>query len=286
MKGKDFKNYILNEKNVLITEKFINNIFSNYKINHKIKDLGTFQKSMTHKSYLENQIINERTSKELAEIEPIKTTENVIPLQLESYERLEYLGDAMIHVFLAQYLFLRYEKEDQGFLTVTRIKLEKGHTLSTLSRKLGFAKYAVISRNLENMETREKNDHIMEDLMESFIGAMSLEMSFQKCKSFFINLIESEIDMAELINTNDNYKDILMRHFQKLKWAVPQYIELKTDTENRIFIVVVKNPDGKIIGRGEGSTKAQSTQMAAHNALITLGVIEQSTKSESKDDYF
>ena len=74
----------------------------------------------------------------LKEIEPITDERNAIPLQENSYEVLEFLGDAVIHSVIAEYLFRRYPEKDQGFLTKLRTKIEKGETLNKFSRKLNF----------------------------------------------------------------------------------------------------------------------------------------------------
>ena len=119
-----------------------------------------------------------------------KLIKKTVKLQDKSYEVLEYLGDAVIHAVLAEYLFRRYPNADQGFLTTLRTRIEKGETLNKFSRKLQFDKYAIISRNIELSGGRDNNVNIMEDIFEAFIGALKLETNFETCQKFIINLID------------------------------------------------------------------------------------------------
>jgi len=286
----DFKLHILNEKNIYITREYIEGMLSKYGLKHKVKNLQLFQTAMIHISYMNRTTINEKTAKILKDIEPIESTVGVMPLQDTSYGRLEYLGDAVIHHAVADYLYARYGTEDEGFLTKLRTKLEKADSLSELSKIVGLDKYAVIARNVEVAGGRVSNVHLTEDIFESFFGALSLEVSYDKCRDLFIKIIETEVDIAELINTDDNYKDRLMQYCHKIKWPEPKYHEDDSNktanlSEVRKFIMYVKNPSGKIIGIGEGGAKGKAEQYAARSALITLGVIKDS-ESDNESDYY
>ena len=179
----NYEKYVLNEKNKYITTKDIQTIFSKVDFNHEPKNLKNFQTAMIHKSYLKNFQLNDKTIKALKEIDPINTKyiKNCIPLQEKCYETLEFLGDAVIHHVFADYLFRRYEGKDQGFLTVLRIKLEKGSTLNYLARIISLDRFVIIARNIELAGGRNNNGSILEDVFEAFIGALSLETTFENC---------------------------------------------------------------------------------------------------------
>lgn len=292
-KDGDFKNHILNENNIPITKKFIESVFKKYNFNHKVKNLDNFQLAMIHVSYLEKEYITEKTAKMLKDVIPIskKDITRAMPLQKKNYGRLEYLGDSVIHAALARYLFDRFPEEGEGFLTKTRIKLEKDETLSKLSKKIDLGKYAVIARNIEQGGGRENNIHLTEDIFEAFIGALSLEIQPEECYQFIIKIIESEIDIAELINSENNYKDMLMHYFHQKIWGEPKYNEDVSKQKNtkdgcveiRSYTTYIKDPTGKIIGIGEGNTKSKSEQSAAHNALYNLEAIND---DDSDSDYY
>jgi len=293
-KDGDFKNHILNEKNTPITKEFIEDLLKKYGVSHKVKKLENFQLAMVHISYVNRTTLTEKTAKLLKDVIPIdtKNQHKAMPLKEKHYGSLEFLGDAIAHCVIAQYLFDRYPCEGEGMLTCLRSRLEKCDTFSFLSKKMGLPKYAIVARNIEQSNGRETNTHLTEDIWESMIGALSLEMSYDKCKQFLINVIEAEIDMAELINTNDNYKDQLMQEFHKLKWGSPKYIEDVSQQKNikegcqeiRSYTIYVKDPKDKIIGVGTASSKPKAEQQSAYNSLITMGIIKETHEEDS--DYY
>lgn len=284
--------HILNEKNIHITKKFINYILLKYDTNYKIKNLKMFQRAMTHTSYLKIDLENEKNAKKKytfikeKEIEPVSNKTNIIPLQTNSYERLEFLGDSVIRTILAEYLYKRYENEDEGFMTRLRTKIEKGESLAKLSLIVGLDKFILISRLIESKGGRNKNVSILEDVFEAFIGALFDETSFELCRTFFINLIEEEIDMAELLNNDDNYKDMLLQYYHRMKWNTPIYTMLSQNgTDNKKeFIMCVKDNNDNIIGVGSGSSKKKGQQVAAKQALIKLCFLHEDSDIDSDSD--
>lgn len=301
---KDYEKHILNEKNKFVSKKSIETILSNYGIDYKIKNLDRIQLSFIHESYLRTISINEKTAKALKEIPPIDDDliKKTIPLQPKSYESLEFLGDAVIHNILAKYLFVRYYEKgnkDQGFLTRLRTKIEKGDTLGTLARTIGLSKYIIVSRNIELQGGRLNNIKIMEDIFEAFIGALSLEAPHEICEKFLINIIDKELDLAELINTEDNYKEMLMQYFHRLglkneagEKYTPKYVHVKTidDPIRKRFQMGVLDNRGKIVGLGTGMSKKAGEQQAAYNALVKYKALKMFTEihenNSEKDEYY
>jgi dsRNA-specific ribonuclease len=285
---KEYEKYILNEKNKYITPIFIESTLKKYDINHKIQNIDNFKLAFVHISYLKTQQLTDKFTKLLKEIPPIDTQliKKTLPLQENSYEVLEFLGDAVIHAVIAEYLFKRYPDKDQGFLTTLRTRLEKGETLNKFSRKLEFDKYAIISRNIELAGGRNNNVNIMEDIFEAFIGALKLETNFETCQKFIVNLIDSEVDFAELISKNDNYKQILMEYYHGIGFrTTPTYHLIKTiDDKPKKFIMLVKSPENKDLGTGTSTSKTHAAQLAAKEALIKLGKINNN--DESDDEYY
>jgi len=283
--------YILNEKNKFISAEFIETTLKKYSINHKVININNFRQAFIHISYLKEQQLTDKFIKLLLELEPIndKLIKKTIPLQDKSYEVLEYLGDAVIHSVLAEYLFRRYPNADQGFLTTIRTRIEKGETLNKFSRNLGFHEYAIISRNIELSGGRENNINIMEDVFEAFIGALKLETNYETCQKFIINLIDTMIDFADMINNDDNYKQLLMQYYHKNGYrTTPTYVLINTIDEKprKKFEMIAKNPDGKVIGKGISTSKTHAAQLAAKEALIKLGAIKNNNSDEDSDDEY
>lgn len=286
----DKKIYLIyNENNILITRNIIQKILKKRGITDKIMDLKIWQKAFTNKSYSKN-LKKKRNDKYIYQSDSDSDVDfdNVVPIQEKSNETLEFLGDAIIQAISGHYLYRRFKKQNEGFLTQNRSKLVKTETLAKLALDLGLDKYILISKHQEDMCNGRKSSRILEDTFESFVGAMMEDYSklgdayaYDICKRFVINCIDESIDLVELIKKNDNYKDQLMRYFQKnFNGKFPKYLEKQTYTVTnpngtiiRKFIMIVNDVNGNLIGEGEGRSKKSAEQKAAKAALLHFGLI-------------
>jgi dsRNA-specific ribonuclease len=297
-------NYILNENNKLITGEYITTLLKNYGINIKVSNLNIFQEAMIHLSYLirnEDFYKNNKTKVyqiQSYDIDPLDPNLDAIPLQSRSYERLEFLGDAIIHSVLAEYLFKRYPYADEGFMTKLRTKIENGNTLYILSKKICLNDYVLISRYVEKNGGRTTNESLLEDIFEAFIGALYLDAGYNVCNKFLVTLIEKEINLAQMLNEETNFKEKLLQYFHIRKWQDPKYDSLSCEgPENKkvytMYVKCMKNvhDSGEIVGKGVGSSKRMGEQMAAKQALINYGIYKDGDESEEEieqideDDY-
>lgn len=176
----DLSLYVLNDKNKYITAEYIEGILKQYNVEYHVNNLQFFQQAMTHASYIKRDLRNDKSLKGILNKEKdykpsITNKSDAIPLQELSYERLEFLGDSVIHLVLADYLYHRYKTQDQGFLTKLRTKLENGSSLAQLTKIMKINSYSLISGTIEQIGGREKNEHILEDMFESFIAALFLD---------------------------------------------------------------------------------------------------------------
>ena len=229
----------------------INYVFIDYIIKSYVPELQFDEKK--------SKKVNMRIFEEAMIHQSMKMEEND-----RTYERLEYLGDAIFHMIITEYLYKRYDDEAEGFLTRLRIRIERGDSMAELTKILALDNY---------IQTYgiAMNNHILEDIFESFIGAFYLNFGMKYTRIFIVKLIESHKDLSALISHDDNFKDLLLRYFHQLKWGHPIYNE---ETHNRgKFISVVKNPFGKVLGKGTASSKKKAEQFASEKALETLGVI-------------
>ena len=222
----------------------ISDICPKIKSNEKIYGSGLkmhyFEQSMIHPSYAQHNNLK------------------------YDYQRLEYLGDAIFHLILSEYLLKRYPDEDEGFQTRLRIRMERGDAMTKLSDSLKLSTFVkLFDVNLD--------DSIKEDIFEAFIGAFYLTMGFSYTKEFIINLIEKYNNFSEMIYHDDNYKDLLMRYFHQAKLGHPIYECIKS-VDNKITIKVIDDKN-KIYATGSGSDKKNAEQTGAKNALIKLKVI-------------
>ena len=187
-----------------------------------------------------------------------------------SNERLEFLGDSVINLSVADFVFKTYPNEEEGFMTKIRTKLVNRYTLSYLAKQLRLHEHIITSRQI-NLK-QNLNDKIMEDAFEAFIGALYLDVGFTKSSTFVIDLMTRSIDFKELM-IDSNYKDILLRHSQKEYSILPEYILDKSEgpPHERTFFVSV-SIDKNEYGKGSGNTKKQAEQEAAKKTLQMLHV--------------
>lgn len=253
-----------NITNKLIPKEFIEEIFKKYNTNIKIKRMYLFQTAMTHKSYIyKSHFTNEQLQTFKNEIS------NALDLQKYSYERLEFLGDSILKTIISTYIFKRYKNEMEGFLTNLKIKLEKKSNFAFLSTILNLGQYILLSSSIENNMSRTTNK-LLEDVFESFIGALYLDTDYDTTNDFVIKLFETEIDFVDLLIKNDNYKSLLLQYYHKMNWNPPIYKVLTEEgaSNNRTFSVGVYDNFHKIIAHGKGRTKQNAEQIASKYALI------------------
>ena len=274
-----------NLNNKLITEEEVYEILREYEIEEKITNIELYQRAFVHKSYIKKE------NKEDVELE--ERPEDCLDLQEKSNERLEYLGDAILSATVASYLYERFPNEEEGFMTRIRTKLVNGEMLGSLAGKMNLNKHLVISRHVEEKCNGRNSVKILEDIFESFIGALYLDfnetdvehprlefysgLGFQICQVFIINIIEKFVDFSDLILNDYNYKDQLMRYFQQKFKHTPKYKEIQVEgpPNNRSFTMCVMKNDNSVIAYGKEKSKKKAEQLASKNALINLGVIEE-----------
>lgn len=288
--------FILNEKNILISKEDIQKILKKYGIKHTVNKLENFIISTTHPSYCVKSYSNTHNgfhkTKEISSNQ-INHPSDAIPLQKESYDRLEFLGDAVIHAVLAKYIYQRFPDQQEGFMTEVRKKLENSDALAKFSQVLGLDNFVLLSRYLEETKGRQTNMHVLEDAFEAFIGALFIDTddeennkdNFELCKLLIIQLIEKVIDMSELLHNETNYKDKLLQYAHKRKWPDPIYGTQCVDAEKKIFVMFVKIR-GTIEGVGKGNSKTKGEQQAAAMALKKYRVIhDDSDESDEECEY-
>ena len=263
-----------NRNNKLLDKKFINNILKNFGVKYTVKNLKIWQKAFVHKSYS----INRKKKFKNEDFSLPDDGYGYIPLQKESSECLEWLGDGIIQSVTAQYLWKRYPNQDEGFLTKTRSKLVRTDALARLARYLKLQNYVLLSTYMEEESNGRDNPKVLEDSFEAFIGAMVEDLGkdefegYKICYEFIIKLFERVIDFAELIKRDNNYKDKLMRYcHQRFKGINPQYenIDITLDGNNKIYTQIVRDIENKdnIIGKASARSKKEAQQQAAKMAL-------------------
>jgi ribonuclease-3 len=253
-----------NEKNILLMSKDLTHLLSSYGVVDPFRNIDIYRNAFVHKSYCTRKNENFLNGN-------VNCPEDCLPLQEESNERLEFLGDSILGKVVAAYLFERYPDENEGFLTKMRTKLVNGKMLGHLSEIVGLKPFILLSKQIEESDGRN-SFNILEDAFEAFIAAIYLdfkERGDEMAKIWILNVIESNLDFAELIRNNNNFKDTLLKYFQQNYNYTPKFFEIKVDTINnqKHYSVCIKDDKGGVISIGKGLSKKEAENDAAKNAL-------------------
>ena len=173
----------------------------------------------------------------------------------------------------AEYLFKRFEGEDEGFFTKIKTRIVNGEQLCYLATQLGMNKHVIISKHIEENCSGRSNQHILEDVLEAFIGALYLDCGdYTIIREFIFNLIEEFIDLPEIILNDTNFKDQILRYFQHNFKVYPTYHHIdKLEDEDEFKCEILK--EGEVICIGSGKTKKKAEQNASYNALVHFNVL-------------
>lgn len=182
---------------------------------------------------------------------------------VESYERLEFLGDKVLDFIVSEYLYLNNNVEE-GIMTKIRASHVCEDALSEYSLKCGFDKYLRLGKGEELTGGRLKKA-ILADTFEAFIGALYIDQGMAKAKEFIYNtVINSIIKNEELFN---DYKSILQEMVQTNKKSLEYILTKETGPSHDKMFEVNVVVENIIYGRGKGKTKKEAEQMAAKDAL-------------------
>lgn len=181
-----------NSSNKFITKQQIQTILEKGDINYEILDLEIYKNAFIHKSY-QKKTVDENC-------EMVDKPDDVLDLQDVSNERLEYLGDAVINLIVAKYLYDRFPNEDEGFMTRLRTKVVNGESLANFARKLNFSEFLIISKHVEEKCNGRDNMRILEDAFESFFGAILLDFNKIDLNQKLFTEFEFKKDIDEIKN--------------------------------------------------------------------------------------
>jgi dsRNA-specific ribonuclease len=241
-----------NPNNVEITEQYIYELFKEYGLpsSIKINNINLYKRAFIHKSYIKKT--HEYALKN-SEINFVSLPENCMDLSSKSNERLEFLGDGVLELITKYYLYRRFPKENEGFMTEKKIAIVKNESIGKLAISMKLNKWLIISRGAEETNTRN-NIKKMGCLFEAFIGALFLDCNkisvhdddkwfsdlfvtgpgLQVAQIFIENIFEKYIDWSAIINNDDNYKKILQVKIQKKFKVTPYYIEIIDDNDTNV----------------------------------------------------
>lgn len=214
------------------------------------KDPRLLEEAFTHRSYL-----------------------NEAGRNLNSNERLEFLGDAILSFLISNHLFITYPHHPEGVLTNLRSSIVKTETLAFMSTKLHFGQYLQLSKGEEKGGGRT-NSSLLADTFEAFLGALFIDQGLPAVKSFIEMQFIPEIPGVIKNELHSDYKSKLQEIVQEISSLPPTYKVIKTegpDHAKKFWVQVVVGDDKREVG--EGHSKQEAEQMAAARTLEKMGKI-------------
>lgn len=213
------------------------------KIGYFYQDEDLLKQALTHSSFANEQKIN----------------------KLRDYERLEFLGDAVLELVTSEFLYMQDENLLEGELTRMRASMVCEPALAYCARDIGLGNYVMLGKGEEATGGR-KRDSITSDVLEAVIGSIYLDGGLESAKKFIYQFVMSDLEHKILFLDS---KTLLQEEVQKQNNAQLHYElvgEHGPDHNKEFFVNVYLN--NTLIGSGSGKTKKAAEQQAAYKALI------------------
>ena len=235
-----------NEKNKEISFRQVGAMLKKYGVPDKVHNFNLYRRAFVHRSYIKRPHLENLANN----IQLVPQPDNCLPLRTKSNERLEFLGDGVLELITKYYLYRRFPKENEGFMTEKKIALVKNESIGKLAYEMGLNHWYIISQNAEEKKTRT-NLKKLGCLFEAFLGALFLDFNkisikdegkwfdnvfvtgpgFQVAQIFVETIFDKHVDWVTLLQTDDNYKNILQVKIQKEFKVTPIYLTIDSSLE-------------------------------------------------------
>jgi ribonuclease-3 len=215
----------------------------------QFRDQGLLQQALVHRSF-----INEQGGS-----------------PLDSYERLEFLGDAVLSLIISTELYLRMPQATEGQLSKCRATLVNDESLAHFTRRLSLGDFLLLGRGADATGGRE-SDSILADCFEALVAAIYLDQGYPEARRFVLQVMQQELDESCRQGIpRENPKSQLQEYFQGRGRPTPRYRIVATEgpDHNPIFTVEV-SVDDQVVGTGRGGKKTDAERAAAQDALARL----------------
>ncbi len=234
-----------NPQNKEITLNDVQCILKSYGLPPNVNNLNLYKRAFVHTSYVKKPMTENLNNN----ITIVTKPDNCLPLKSKSNERLEFLGDGILEAIVKFYLYRRFPKENEGFMTEKKIALVKNEAIGRLAYLMKFHQWVLISKHAEEKQIRT-NVKKLGCLFEAFLGAVFLDFNkmeikdddnlfkslfvtgpgFQMAQIFIENIFDKFVDWDEIINNDNNYKNIFQVIIQKQFKITPDYLEIYNDS--------------------------------------------------------
>ena len=210
----------------------------------KPKDISIYHEAFTHRS------MNETNTKGAA----------------QNYERLEFLGDAMLSAVIASHLFTEVPSGDEGYLTKMRAKVVSREHLNELGRDLELIKHLKTSIPLEQF-----GGNVHGNVFEALVGAIYLDRGYKYCEKFiYKRVIDPYVDIERLEGKIISYKSLFIEWCQKKKKSFRFIVFEDTGADTLKHFGVKLHLDGEVVAKARATSKKKAEERAAKRAYYKL----------------
>lgn len=190
-------------------------------------------------------------------------------------ERLEFLGDAVLELIVSEYLFKNNPGMNEGLMTRIRSRAVYENALFDAAMGFGLGNYLLLSHGEEHTGGREKPS-ILSDALEAVIGAMFLDGGIDPVKDFVLSFAVKSINEAVKTVSVKDFKTLLQEYIQQNHTGNLEYEVISvTGPDHRHVFTIEAVINGKPYGRGQGNSKQEAGQNAAHATLVMLGALKE-----------
>ena len=189
----------------------------------------------------------------------------------DSYERMEFLGDAVLQLAVSTELYLRFPDADEGELTKTRSSLVRRETLAKIARRIDLGSYLFVGKGVETTNGRQQ-DSVLAAAFEALIAAVYIDQGNEFTRQVILRLFDTELAHAQQSGgPPENPKSLLQELVQGQGLDPPTYDLVSSEGPDHgpVFTVNVL-VNGKVLGTGAGGKKSEAEGAAAQAALAAL----------------
>jgi ribonuclease-3 len=189
---------------------------------------------------------------------------------LDSNERLEFLGDALVGLFVAEYLFEKMPETREGELTVRRSHAVRGEALAVAARRIGIGDYLILGNGERNAGGYDRASNLA-GAFEALVGAIALDAGEDEARKFVLRVLAEEISAAMDPAAGKDPKSLLQEYLQARAIALPEYAVVEeTGPEKEKLWRMEVLIEGESVATGEGRRKVDAERQAAEVALTAL----------------
>jgi ribonuclease-3 len=211
------------------------------------------------------------------------THSSIADNRLDSNERMEFLGDAVLDLIICEALYQKFPEYQEGDLTKVKSAVVSRRTCAEVSNETGLTELLIIGKGISSRSTMPPS--LAAAVYESIVAAIYLDGGFEVVKQYVLRTMMPKLEVIASNSHQQNYKAVLQQHAQKILGATPIYelLDEKGPDHSKCFEVCV-TVDGRRFTSAWGPNKKMAEQKAALLALEDLGVFDQKEVDEAIDD--